>query len=99
MFESSVQMRPGLAQAAGCPDTDDVMIEGEAADKLQECTSYRRVRSCWGNRLMRRNSISQNGRLFVWREPLAHLNATLMKQSRKKLMKKRPRAGGEEQQG
>lgn len=27
-----------LAQAAGCPDVDDIMIGGKSADKFQECT-------------------------------------------------------------
>lgn len=31
-------MSAGLAQATGCPDTDDIMLGGEAADKFQECT-------------------------------------------------------------
>lgn len=31
-------MSPRLARYAGCPDADDIMIGGEAADKFQECT-------------------------------------------------------------
>lgn len=31
-------MSPRLARCAACPDADDIMIEGEAADKFQERT-------------------------------------------------------------
>lgn len=38
LSQGFVQMSPRLARAAGCPDADDIMIGGEAADKFQECT-------------------------------------------------------------